>query len=673
MCTQPSAYDGPFRFQRGTADVDPEWIDIDTIKTWLWTCDVEHNPRCFETSLFESGGPRWLIDVVKGCLVPAEAHDQYAALSYVWGQTETIKTAKDNLAYLLEEGSIFAHESLLPRTIRDTIRLLELLDIKYLWVDCLCIVQDDAEVKHAQIQEMGSVYARAYVTIIAANGWDANHGLRGIRNVTEPRHLSRYVEDNFYESLQPYSSIWYSRGWTFQEMVFARRKIMFHYQVAVWECQCATWHEATKTNKVPSITNATGSVFQMNRWGWRNTFSLWPDVRQYIEYNNRQLTFPADGLQAIAGLMAVWNRSFHGGFICGLPQMFFDDALLWQPCNLINRRVSKESGSNQMVLPSWSWAGWEGEIESSKWASEWDYLSLGLHKGAVKWKLTSTVEWTYGVSREIQQSIDVSSYHYRRCHFDESVPLPPGWSRKPAAAGIIPYKGNDAQIANNNLTKHTHFVHTRFPGINFSYPVPLPKKDHQNRSQTLPQFLFGRTRRGYFKESTRDFGVRVYDNGGPVLASEILIFLQDNHGKWAGMLQLHDRALVSSHRYTLLDRSNDLELVSISAGTFSSVHDARCFNVLRKLGIIDCWRTDIFEFYNVLWIEWKDGVAYRKGLGRVRKEAWESQATEWIDLTLGEVRVHYWMGRRESLFCFFRISVICWWDVSLKDTRLKVY
>lgn len=57
-----------------------------------------------------------------------------------------------------------------------------------------------------------------------------------------------------------------------------------------------------------------------------------PSDLQYIdmvhEDNNRQLTFPADGLQAIAGLLAVMNRSFHGGSICGLPQMFFDDALL---------------------------------------------------------------------------------------------------------------------------------------------------------------------------------------------------------------------------------------------------------------------------------------------------------------------------------------------------------
>jgi hypothetical protein len=42
-----------------------------------------------------------------------------------------------------------------------------------------------------------------------------------------------------------------------------------------------------------------------------------------------------------------------------------------------------------------------------------------------------------------------------------------------------------------------------------------------------------------------------------------------------------------------------------------------------------------YEFYNVLWVEWEDGIAYRKGLGRIVGSAWEVQKLEWIDLILG--------------------------------------
>lgn len=35
-----------------------------------------------------------------------------------------------------------------------------------------------------------------------------------------------------------------------------------------------------------------------------------------------------------------------------------------------------------------------------------------------------------------------------------------------------------------------------------------------------------------------------------------------------------------------------------------------------------------YEYYNVLWIEWEDGIAYRKGVGRVEKGMWEAQPLE---------------------------------------------
>jgi hypothetical protein len=43
----------------------------------------------------------------------------------------------------------------------------------------------------------------------------------------------------------------------------------------------------------------------------------------------------------------------------------------------------------------------------------------------------------------------------------------------------------------------------------------------------------------------------------------------------------------------------------------------------------------LFEFYNVLWIERNNGIAYRRGIGRILKTIWERQATEVTDITLG--------------------------------------
>jgi hypothetical protein len=73
----------------------------------------------------------------------------------------------------MQEKSLHSHWDQIPRTIRNTISFVDLLGIPYLWVDSMCIVQDDKEGKHAQIQAMAGIYANAYVTIVAGNGWDA--------------------------------------------------------------------------------------------------------------------------------------------------------------------------------------------------------------------------------------------------------------------------------------------------------------------------------------------------------------------------------------------------------------------------------------------------------------------------------------------------------------------
>lgn len=42
-----------------------------------------------------------------------------------------------------------------------------------------------------------------------------------------------------------------------------------------------------------------------------------------------------------------------------------------------------------------------------------------------------------------------------------------------------------------------------------------------------------------------------------------------------------------------------------------------------------------YQFYNVMWIHWEDGVVYRCAVGRVLREVWGEHATEWVNVTLG--------------------------------------
>lgn len=124
-------------------------------------------------------------------------------------------------------------------------RLLGLLEERYLWVDVICIVQDDDEARHDQIKNMASIFTNATVTIIAMQGADANYGLRGLRDISEPRNL---VQEVF--TLEKGSSVistqqqnegrnpWSQRGWTFQEQIFARRQLVFSADRVQWNCAC---------------------------------------------------------------------------------------------------------------------------------------------------------------------------------------------------------------------------------------------------------------------------------------------------------------------------------------------------------------------------------------------------------------------------------------------------
>lgn len=104
------------------------------------------------------------------------------ALSYVWGSSPTVTLVKANKTSLLEPGSFRRLQ--LPRTIADSMRLVDQLGLQHLWVDALCIIQDDADDQSYQIRNMSTMYSSAFLTIVAASGEDANAGLPGLDSST---------------------------------------------------------------------------------------------------------------------------------------------------------------------------------------------------------------------------------------------------------------------------------------------------------------------------------------------------------------------------------------------------------------------------------------------------------------------------------------------------------
>jgi hypothetical protein len=104
-----------------------------------------------------------------------------------------------------------------------------------------------------------------------------------------------------------------------------------------------------------------------NSWG---DLPTWLDLIQYSQlaenYSQRQLRHPEDIFNAFSGITSTLSRTFTGGFICCLLEMFFTRALLWQTSGTARRRLLREDNEVLTHLPSWSWAGWQGPVESSR-------------------------------------------------------------------------------------------------------------------------------------------------------------------------------------------------------------------------------------------------------------------------------------------------------------------
>lgn len=102
--------------------------------------------------------------------------------------------------------------------------------------------------------------------------------------------------------------------------------------------------------------------------------------------------------------------------------------------------------------------------------------------------------------------------------------------------------------------------------------------------------------------------------------------LRDTAGTWAGLLIPQDIDDILNANEMSLDGGNSLELVSISRGYY---HNKATPASMAEWELEERPNSSgLYEWYNVLWIGWEDGIAYRKGFGRVYKEVWEAQDLE---------------------------------------------
>ncbi|KAJ8589456.1 HET-domain-containing protein [Rhizopogon salebrosus TDB-379] len=355
-------------------------VDVGLLKKWVRTCEKKHRDTC-ETHWWRGNGEVLpgtvrVVDVARMAIVRAPQKCRYVSLSYVWGGTgERYWTAQANIKQRGIPGGLDI--SMLPNTISDTIQLVRQLGERYVWIDALCIVQDDPEDKAVQVGLMELIYGNSAFTIIAAGCNSVQDPLPGVRPGTrDPKQQIAKIQSLHLALPLPKaseviaSSAWNKRGWTYQEVMLSRRRIFFTAHQVYFECVKGTCGEEVVSGYLLEVpvgthlpTSAPVSLIERESY-----LDLYMSV--VAAYTQRRLTMESDVVDAVAAILrgltkgfnmadGDYGKAFRFGMLLagGLEQ-----ALLWQPT--VNAPSSRRVPTDEMKVtwPSWSWAAWRGAV-----------------------------------------------------------------------------------------------------------------------------------------------------------------------------------------------------------------------------------------------------------------------------------------------------------------------
>ena len=317
-----------------------------------------------------------LIDVARRRLVRTSALESvdlsYIALSYVWGTN----------AHAITLGPDGTLPNRLPATIEDALTLVSSLEVvPYLWIDSICIPQNDLEVRLAQIQKMDVIYDRAVATIIATGG-SVHSGLTGMSvniNLSQSLQLGpwllmyqpgpwKYLLATHGDAASQFLP-WSSRGWTFQEALISRRRMIFNNTEdrILYECNVT----ARQTHPTDVFEQVKARFFtdldtvrepEMDGWNlhwYQHMLNL---------YLQRTLSYDRDIISAFTGVAelishAVVKEDEEAKTCWTIPRREFLGGLMWAPTKRCKEVIYREGrlGSRGLLedgrqIPGWHWA-----------------------------------------------------------------------------------------------------------------------------------------------------------------------------------------------------------------------------------------------------------------------------------------------------------------------------
>ncbi|KAF4906973.1 hypothetical protein CGCVW01_v012693 [Colletotrichum viniferum] len=353
---------------------------LDLAYSWFRECTSRHTRKCKAHSgqtegwlpsgiidIGSHGDTQWKLLITSTDAILSESL-LYLTLSYRWGDDVQHELLTSSTMSQFRQG---VEISSLPKTFQDTVIVARRLGIRYIWIDCLCIIQDSRDDWETEAPEMRHVYVNAACNIAASASDDADRGLfrsrdrRDIRpglvtsTLASGHPKTFYIFDKGYWDRHLLGGSLHRRGWVFQERFLGPRQLYFTQHQALWECleehKCEGFPRGIPLHTSFKDTERLLKPFE----------ELW--CNHVTAYAQCHFTKPEDKLYAFSGIAKLFQEVSSDRYLAGIWRSRVLYLLNWSVF------TPKPKLSVQYRAPSWSWASVDGPLKMHTYFGRYNF------------------------------------------------------------------------------------------------------------------------------------------------------------------------------------------------------------------------------------------------------------------------------------------------------------
>ena len=387
-------------------------------KNWWQHCSLKHTECAHspDPSLEQPDLPTRLIAVGSETKEPylyetkPNEKGMYAALSYCWGLSRTFTTTLSTLD-ARKQGFTLAD---LPNTCRDAVIAARSLGLSYIWIDSLCIIQDNKDDWEREAVRMCDVYSNSAVTLAGLSSPDSDTGLFMSNPARQTYYLPCvwgdgnagyvYARKDFSGLAMGFlhtdtrrrgighevGGVLQTRGWTLQELTLSPRILWFSEWELAWSCRTQTACECDPILTSQLMKRGAARISTNPKEGETPPLEQW---RSFVKtFTRRKLTHATDRLPALMGIATAMSKRIEGRYLAGLWEEQLERNLLWTTDRTgmdCDQAALLEAPRTYVYAPSWSWASTTLPIWFISWTNSSRYQSV--------WRIQG-IQFTYATS-----------------------------------------------------------------------------------------------------------------------------------------------------------------------------------------------------------------------------------------------------------------------------------